>query len=140
MISNLFKAAMSKASSIRGAATAAPGWMKQSLRKAPGLALIGGFGYMELMSTGREYGYGAGLATAAMYSINGPVGLGVMAFSIGKAIGDMSYESQKVKRTSSFSTAKNFDPWGTGATMRQRSQYNLSRGRSALGNEGYLFH
>jgi hypothetical protein len=98
-----------------------------------------GFGmYVEAMSTGREYGMGAGLARGAAYSVP-YVGIAMMAYDIGKMVGNAAYDYQQAKRRSSFTRGFQ-DPFGTAATMRQRSQYNLNRGRASLGSEAFLFH
>lgn len=114
------------------------GWARTGFS---GLAKGGfiGFGmYVEAMSTGREYGMGAGLARGAAYSVP-YVGIAMMAYDIGKMVGNAAYDYQQAKRRSSFTRGFQ-DPFGTAATMRQRSQYNLNRGRASLGSEASLFH
>lgn len=114
------------------------GWMK-----AGGGALAKGgfigFGlYTEAMITGREYGMGAGLAKGAAYAIP-YVGAAMMLYDVGKGIGNAANEAQRAKRRSSFGQGFQ-DPFGTAATMRQRSQYNLNRGRASLNSEAFLYH
>ena len=100
---------------------------------------IYGFGiYSELMSTGQEYGMGAGLLRGASYALP-YVGEAMALYDIGKMVGDYAYQQQQSKRRSSFTRGFQ-DPFGNAATMRQRSQYNLNRGRASLGSEGFLFH
>lgn len=106
-----------------------------------GLATAGmvGFGiYAEWHSTGKEYGRGAGVIKGAAYSVPF-IGGAMLMYDLGKMSGDTAYQHQQGKRRSSMGNGF-VDPFGNAATMRQRSRHNLSRGRSALGNEGYLFH
>lgn len=143
MIGQLLKTAASggiKHMAGRAAASGggAVGWAKAGF-KGLGKAGIFGLGmYFETVTTGQEYGLGAGLVRGAAYSVP-YVGIGMMLYDVGKMAGDYAYQTQQAKRRSSFT--KGFqDPFGNAATMRQRSQYNLNRGRASLGSEAYLFH
>lgn len=114
------------------------GWGKagfSGLKKAAFPAL---FMYQEAMTSGKEYGMGYGLLRGASYSIPF-VGEAMMLYDVGKMAGDYMYQRQQSKRRSSFTRGFQ-DPFGNSATMRQRSQYNLNRGRASLGSEAYLFH
>lgn len=94
--------------------------------------------YSEYLTTGREYGYGAATIRGLAYSLP-TVGTAMLAYDIGKMIGDTAYNYQQSKRRLSFTSGFQ-DPYGNAYTMRQRSQYNLQRGRASLGSEAYLFH
>lgn len=105
-----------------------------------GLAKAGfvGFGLYTEVMTNREYGVGYGLARGAAYSVPFVAGAMLM-YDAGKGIGNLAYEHQKSKRRLSWGQGFQ-DPFGSAATMRQRSQYNLNRGRALLGSEAMLFH
>lgn len=115
-----------------------PRWAKAGFS---GLATGGfiGFGtYVESFGAGKTYGQGVALAKGIGYTLP-YVGLAMMAYDIGKMGGNAAYDHQMGKRRSSFTRGFQ-DPFGTAATMRQRSQHNLNRGRSSLGSEAFLFH
>ena len=96
------------------------------------------FVYQEAMTSGREYGYGYGMLKGAAYSVP-YLGQAMMLYDLGKTVGNYFYDKQQSKRKLSFTSGFQ-DPYGTAATMRQRSQYNIQRGRATLGSEAYLFH
>lgn len=97
--------------------------------------------WSESHSTGKEYGQGTALLKSAMYlAPTGLVGAGlIMGAEIGYSMANEAYKTQMNKKKSSFTRGFN-DPFGNAATMRQRSQYVLQRGRSSLGSEARLFH
>lgn len=115
------------------------GWASTSIGKTLGAGINIGFIGMSVFTTGKEYGYGAGLAEGLMYATTGPLGHAVFVGSLVKGVGDAAEEHQKGRTKSSFTRGFQ-DPYGNAATMRQRSQYNLNRGRSSLGSEAYLMH
>ena len=90
----------------------------------------------------KEYGTGAGLIAAgisgAVTSV--PLSLGIAAVQVGTEALNSNYDKQLAKTKSSFSSSNIQDQFGNIATMRQRSQYSLSRNRNALGKEAQLFH
>lgn len=112
-------------------------WAGKGLSKVPAV----GFGlwglYTEVNTTGKEYGLGAGIAKGLAYNIP-YVGIGMLAYDGIKDIGDWAYSAQRAKRKSSFTQGFS-DPYSTAATMRQRSQYNINRGRASIGSEANLF-
>ena len=125
-------------SSIRNAAQAVKSWVKPGFGALVKVG-IPGFGiYYEAMTTGQTYGIGAGILKGAAYALPG-IGGAMVMYDIGKMAGNAAYDNQQAKRRSSFTTGFQ-DPFGTAATMRQRSQHNLSRARNSLGSEGFLFH
>jgi hypothetical protein len=140
MLNQLLKQTMS--GGIKNIAASTVGTGDYSIRSGlAGLVKGGfiGFGiYTEMMSTGKEYGMGAGFIRGAAYSV--PFVAGAMTlYDFGKMGANAAYDYQQAKRRSSFTRGFQ-DPFGTAATMRQRSQYNLSRGRASLGSEAFLFH
>lgn len=117
---------------------AAPRWAKAGFK---GLAMGGmvGFGtYFESMGVGKSHGQGIAVAKGIGYTLP-YVGMAMFAYDVGKMAGDAAYDYQMGKRRSSFTQGFQ-DPFGNAATMRQRSQHNLNRGRSSLGSEAFLFH
>lgn len=113
-------------------------WMKTGMSGLMKGGMVGFGLYFEAVTSGREYGMGYGLARGAAYSVP-YVGAAMMLYDIGKGIGNTMFEHQQAKRRISFSRGFQ-DPFGTASTMRQRSQYNLNRGRASLGSEAFLFH
>jgi len=107
-----------------------------------GAAMVGMTGvgiYFESMSTGREYGQGAAIARGVGYSVP-YLGIAMMGYDVFKMAGNAAWDYQKNQRVSSFSRGQVPDLLGTRATMRQRSQQSLGRGRASLGSEARLFH
>ncbi len=131
MIRNLIKAAVS-------AGRAAPAAGVGILGKGMFTGLVGVGLYFEMMGPGKEYGMGVGIARGVAYATMAP-DMALMAYDMGKSIGDTAYASQQARGKSSFSQGQP-DLLGTRATMRQRSQQSLGRGRASLGSEARLFH
>lgn len=92
--------------------------------------------YTELQD--RELGTGLSIARGLGY-MHPVFGTGLLAWDLTKGIGNAVYANQQSKLKSSFGKGIS-DPYGNIATMRQRSAYNLNRGRSGLNSEAFLFH
>lgn len=131
MIRNLIKAAVS-------AGKAAPRTGAGMIGSGVFTGLVGLGLYMEMMGPGKEYGMGVGIARGLAYATFAP-GMALMAYDIGKGLGDSAYTTQQARGKSSFTQGQP-DLLGTRATMRQRSQQSLGRGRASLGSEARLFH
>lgn len=110
-----------------------------------GTAITAGFGgltmWSEYHTTGKEYGQGAAALKTAIYMAPTGIvgGLAIAGAEMGYHLGNHMYKTQMNKRKSSFGQGFK-DPFGNAATMRQRSQYVLQRGRASLGSEARLFH
>jgi hypothetical protein len=114
------------------------------IKRPFGLALTAGFVglgvYAEAMTTGKEYGYGAGIAKGLLYSVP-YITAASFVYEAGKGIGNAAFDHQKSKRQTSFAKPPGTpDLFGHMYTMRQRSAHNLSRGRSLVGQEARLLH
>jgi hypothetical protein len=129
-------------SNLAAKATKHGGGVRGWSRAIGGTAVTGGFiglgFYSESLTTGEEYGQGAGIIKGALYMVPW-VNAALTIYNLGQAAGDMLYNNQQARRRTSFGRGFQ-DPFGNAATMRQRSQYNLNRGRASLGSEAALYH
>ncbi len=134
----MFQTVKKTGSGIVSAASSVHQWFGGGFKGLARGGVVGLGVAFELSGPSRQYGTGYAIGRGIGYSIP-TVGTAMMIYDIGKSLGDAAWDYQRQKRQSSFTRGFQ-DPYQTAATMRARSQYNLSRGRASLSSEAYLFH
>lgn len=113
-----------------------------------GLGYIASSGYFSYKTNREQYGAGgaflmgsgralAETALTAAFPVLGATA--VVSMEAGEAAVKFGRSQYTKNRKANFGRPQ-YDPFGFGATMRQRSKYSLDRGRANLGNEGRMMH
>jgi hypothetical protein len=111
---------------------------------ALGVAGIAISGYAGYHSNKEEYGAGGAiglaLGEAAMFAAFPVAGtIGGISYMAGSAAVDFGRNQYTQNRKANFGSPQQ-DVFGHSATMRQRSAFNIDRGRASVGQEARLFH
>lgn len=135
-------------SMIKTKAGAAAQYMKANGLKGAigGLGLAGTVvsGYASYHSRKDEYGAGGaiaiGLGEAAMFAAFPVAGtIASVGYMAGSAAVEFGRNQYTQNRKANFGSPQQ-DLFGNSATMRQRSSFNIDRGRASVGQEARLFH
>lgn len=107
-----------------------------------GKAAGGALSVFSVYGANKTYGdeYGTGAATLyGLATLNPWLSAAAFVGEVGHSALSYGHQKYHERRRLNFGAPVS-DPFGTQATMRQRSLENLSRGRASLGNEARLHH